>query len=98
MDSSDAELRRQSRSLFAVLRIIVRQGARSELLNAEYVRRLESRVGALARVQEMFLRAPTDGIDLEELIEGEMLAQAVPPSRRTVGGPDIRLGSHAALP
>src|SRR5262249_46113966 len=43
-------------------------------------------------------RAPEDGIDLEEMVHGELLAQAAPASRYRAIGPDTRIGREAAMP
>lgn len=95
---SNAEFRRQLRSLFALLRAIVRRGAEGENSKSEYAAYLEGRIGALARVQDMLIRSPEDGIDLEEMVHGELLAQAVPASRYRALGPDTRIGRDAAMP
>jgi two-component system, chemotaxis family, CheB/CheR fusion protein len=94
MADIDAEFRRQSRRLFAVLRAIVRRDSAGSM----YAPRLEGRIGALARVHDMLLRAPEDGVDLEELVHGELLAQAIPISRCHVAGPDTRIRGEAPLP
>ena len=97
-DNSNAEFRRQLRSLFALLRAIVRRGADGESSKSDYAAYLEGRVGALARVQDMLMRAPEDGIDLEELVHGELLAQATPATRYRAIGPDTRIAREAAMP
>lgn len=94
----NAEFRRQLRSLFAVLRAIVRRSANGEGSKSDYAAYLEGRIGTLARVQDMLMRAPGDGIDLEELVHGELLAQATPASRYRAIGPDTRIGREAAMP
>lgn len=97
-EETNAEFRRQLRSLFALLRAIVRRGAEGEHSKSDFAAQLEGRIGALARVQDMLLRAPEDGIDLEELVHGEMLAHAAPASRYRALGPDTRIGREAATP
>ncbi len=98
MDKSNAEFRRQIRSLFALLRAIVRRSAEGEISKNDYAAQLEGRIGALARAQDMLMRAPDDGVDLEELTHGELLAQAVPERRYKVIGPDTRIGREAVMP
>ncbi|HUQ09926.1 MAG TPA: HWE histidine kinase domain-containing protein [Steroidobacteraceae bacterium] len=95
---SNAEFRRHSRRLFSVLRAIVRRGADSAGDEREFSARLEGRIGALGRVHEMIMRSPREGIDFEELVHGELLAQAVPPARFRVAGPDTRISADAAMP
>src|SRR3954464_13126733 len=93
-----AEFRRQLRSLFAVLRAIVRRSSEGESSKSDYAAHLEGRVGALARVHEMMMRAPEGGIDLEDLVHGELLAQSVPAHRYRAIGPDTCIGREAAMP
>src|SRR5436190_761256 len=96
--SSSAEFRRQLRSLFAVLRALVRRSTDGESSKLEYAAKLEGRIGALARVHEMLMRAPQQGIDLEELVHGELLTQAVPERCYRAIGPETRIGHEAAAP
>jgi two-component sensor histidine kinase len=96
--SANAELRRQIRNLFAMLRSIVRRSAAGRGSKADYAAHLETRIGALARVHEMLMRAPDAGIDLEELLHGELLAQAVRAQQYRISGPDTRIGMEAAMP
>jgi two-component system, chemotaxis family, CheB/CheR fusion protein len=98
MEDMNAEFRRQSRRLFAVLRAIVRSSTDSASSKGDYAARLEGRIGALARVHDMILRAPDDGVDLEEMVQAELLAQAIPAARCRVSGPDTRIRGEAPLP
>jgi two-component system CheB/CheR fusion protein len=98
MENMNAEFRRQSRRLFAVLRAIVRRSTDSAASTVDYAARLEGRIGALARVHDMILRAPQDGVDLEEMVQAELLAQAIPAARCRVSGPDTRIRGEAPLP
>src|SRR4051812_33091421 len=54
----NAEFRRQLRSLFALLRAIVRRSAEGERSKSDYAAHLEGRIGTLARVHDMLMRAP----------------------------------------
>lgn len=98
MQPPSAEFRRQLRSLFAVLRAIVRRSSEGDSNKSDYAAHLEGRIGALARVHDMLMRAPEQGIDLEELIHNELLAQSVPAHRYRAIGPDTRIGREAAMP
>jgi two-component system, chemotaxis family, CheB/CheR fusion protein len=91
------EFQRQSRRLFSVLRAIIRRSADSVTSSSDLAARLESRIGALGRVHEMIMRSPREGIDLEELVHGELLAQAIAPAKCRVTGPDTRIGKEAAM-
>jgi two-component sensor histidine kinase len=97
MDATHAEFQRQLRSVFTVLRAVVRRTSEGRDDLEEYAAHLESRIGALARVNEMLLRGPI-GVDLHELVCGELLAQAVPAAQYSVDGPEIRLAREAAAP
>ena len=77
MENSNAEFRRQVRGLFAILRAIVRRSADADISKTDYVAHLEGRIAALARANDMLMRAPHEGVDLEEIVHAELLAQAV---------------------
>jgi two-component system, chemotaxis family, CheB/CheR fusion protein len=96
MQTSAAEFHRQLRSLFAVLRILVRQSSQRRDSVEDYSAHLEGRVGALARVHEMLMRAPHEGVDLQEIVCGELLAQTVPDEKYSIGGPEIRIAREPA--
>jgi two-component system CheB/CheR fusion protein len=98
MQTSAAEFHRQLRSLFAVLRTLVRQSSQGRDSVEDYSAHLEGRVGALARVHEIIMRAPEEGVDLEEIVCGEILAQAVPQEKYSVRGPEIRIARESAAP
>jgi len=98
LESPNAEFRRRLRSLFAVLRAIVRHSSAGENSKDDYAALLEGRIGALARVHDMLMRAPEVGVDLEELVHGEMLAQAVTSQRYDASGRDTRIAQEAAMP
>src|SRR6185437_265028 len=59
METTPAEFQRQLRGLFAVLRTLVRQTTQGRETVEDYAARLEGRIGALARVHEMLMRAPS---------------------------------------
>ena len=97
MDNTNAEFRRHSRRLFSVLRAIVRRSSDSASNKRDLAARIESRIGALGRVHEMIMRSPREGIDFEELVHEELLAQAVSASQYRATGLDTRIGSEAAI-
>lgn len=90
------EQRRQVRELLARIRAIVRHMAAAEQPTERFVALLEGRLGALARVQEILLRAPDVLPDLMELVDAELLAQSIPHDRITVGGPPVLLSARVA--
>ena len=97
MQISQPEFHRQLRTLFATLRILVRATeGRSSV--EDYAAHLEGRVGTLARVHEMMMRAPVEGVSLEELVCSEFLSQSADERRYFIGGPGVRIGRDAAVP
>ena len=98
METTPAEFQRQLRGLFAVLRILVRDTTQGRESVEDYAARLESRIGALARVHDMLLRAPAEGVDLQEIVCAELLAQTVAESRYRIEGPEIRIAPESAIP
>jgi two-component system, chemotaxis family, CheB/CheR fusion protein len=96
METTPAEFQRQLRGLFAVLRTLVRQTTQGRESVEDYAARLEGRIGALARVHEMLMRAPAEGVDLQEIVCAELLAQAVADARYRIEGPEIRIVRESA--
>ena len=90
------EFQRQLRGVFTVLRTLVRQTKEGRHTVEDYAAHLESRIGALARVQEIVMRAPAEGVDLYELVCGELLAQVIPEDRFELNGPEVRVAPEAA--
>jgi two-component system, chemotaxis family, CheB/CheR fusion protein len=97
--SQQLEFHRQLRSLFAMLRTLVRQSSEGRTSVEDYAAHLEGRIGCLSRVHEMLMRPPLEGADLQELVCGEILSQAILEEQYRVNGPEIRIGreSTAAL-
>jgi two-component sensor histidine kinase len=90
------DFQRQVRSLLAVVRSIVRRTVESNRSVEDYAAHLEGRLGALARVQGLLLRAPDARVDLEELVRMELLAQSIVDERTRVDGPRILLAGKTA--
>jgi two-component sensor histidine kinase len=95
MQTPPAEFHRQLRSVFAILRTLVRQSSEGRVDVEDYVAHLEGRIGALARAHEMLMRAPPEGVDLQEMVCGEFLSQAIPDEQFKVDGPAIRVSREA---
>ena len=96
MQTTPAEFERQLRSLFSVLRTLVRRTVEGRDSVQDFAAHLEGRIGCLARIHAMLLRAPEEGVDLHELVCGELLAQAVQEEQSTIRGPDIRIARESA--
>jgi two-component sensor histidine kinase len=90
------EFQRQVHGLFATIRSIVRRTARTAVSLDDYVSHHEDRLTTLARIHDYVLRVPGSGVDLEELVWGELLAQALDPDHATVQGLPVRLCAKAA--
>jgi two-component sensor histidine kinase len=97
MQSSQTEFHRQLRSLFAILRTLVRDSSEGRSSVEDYAAHLEGRIGALARVHEMLMRAPAEGVDLQEVVCGELLSQAVPDERYRIDGAEIRVARESTV-
>jgi len=92
------EYQRQLRGVFATLRTLVRQTKEGRHTVEDYADHLEGRIGALARVHEILMRAPPEGVDLYELVCEELMAQVLPADQIHVDGPEIRIAPGAATP
>ncbi|MBV9911955.1 MAG: sensor histidine kinase [Sinobacteraceae bacterium] len=90
------EHRRQTRSLLAMIRAIIRHMVQSYPAAEEYAAVLEDRVAALARVQEMLMRGPQATAELTEVVVAELMAQAIPERQVTVTGPETQLANRVA--
>jgi two-component sensor histidine kinase len=90
------DFQRQVRSLLAMVRSIVRRMVHTSVSIEDYAAHLEGRLGALARVHGFLLRAPKAGVDLEELVRSELLAQSVRDDHLQVDGPRVVLGAKEA--
>jgi len=93
---STNEFHLQLRGLFALLRTLVRQTTAGRHCVEDYAQRLEGRIGSLARVHDMLMRAPVEGLDLQELVSSELIAHAIAHARYQVDGPEIRMSRAAA--
>jgi PAS domain S-box-containing protein len=91
-----AELQHRVRNILAVTRSIVRRSDDGERPTQDYVAHLEGRISALARTQVMLTRAAGIGVDLEEMILDELLAQAAPETQFELVGHPVQLSPKAA--
>jgi two-component system, chemotaxis family, CheB/CheR fusion protein len=94
--NNSGEHQRQLRSLFATLRTLVRYSREADDSMGDFAARLEGRIGALARVHEIMMRTSSDGVDLYELIWGELVSQVIPEHSFTVSGPEVRIARESA--
>jgi two-component system CheB/CheR fusion protein len=96
VQTNTAEFHRQLRSLFAVLRILVRQTTQGPQSVQDYAAHLEGRIGALAGAHEMLMRAPEEGVDFQEIVLAALLAQSVAEHQYQVAGPEVRIARDSA--
>ncbi len=90
------ELQHRVRNTLAVVRSITsRTEANSETVE-DFASHLQGRISALARTQAVLTSAVNDGVDLENLIREELLAQAAPDDQVVVEGLDVLLSAKAA--
>lgn len=92
-----AELQRQIRNAFAVMRSMIRRTAESAHSVDDYVLHLDGRFGSFARVQAKLMRMPDMTLDLEELVLDELASYAaLATDRCRVAGPPVRLRAKLA--
>jgi two-component sensor histidine kinase len=84
------------RNVLAVVRSIVRRTVESGTSIEEVGEHLEGRISALARTQALLTRAFGTGVDLENLVREELMAQSAQEEHVTVAGPSIQLAPKAA--
>jgi PAS domain S-box-containing protein len=90
------ELQHRVRNTLAVVRSIASSTGESSDTVQDFAAHLEGRLSALARTQMVLTRAPGAGVDLEEMVRQELLAQAAADVRIDVSGSDVRLSPKAA--
>lgn len=91
-----AELQHRVRNILAMVRSVVRRTVRSGDSAEDIADHLDGRLSSLARTQVMLTRAAAAGVDLEDLIREELLAQQADESAISVSGPAIELAPKAA--
>jgi len=91
-----AELQHRVRNVLAMIRSIIRRTSGTKSDVTDFVRHLEGRIEAMARTQALLTRSPGKGVDLEDLVRDEMLAQAAEPTKFTLSGPSVSLPPKAA--
>jgi len=90
------ELQHRLRNNLALMRSIVRRSSETAASAEQFALHLEGRIGALGRTQAGVTAAGSTGLDLEDLIRTELIANAVPEQRCVVRGPVVRLHAKGA--
>lgn len=91
-----AELQHRVRNILAVIRSIVRRSQDSADTVEDYVQHLDGRISALARVQVSLTRQAGAGVELEDVLREELLAQVAQESQFELDGPPVLLSAKAA--
>lgn len=86
----------QIRNLMSKVRSVARLSAASHVKVDDYVDHLSGRLQAMGRTQSMLARLPNTRLDLAELVDEELLANAVNREQCLVAGPHVALAAHAA--
>lgn len=92
-----AELQHRVRNILAVVRSIFMRTADTSRNADDLKAHFEGRLDALARTQSTLVRTPVSGVDLEEVVSGELMSHGGPDGQRIrIKGPRIRLRAVAA--
>lgn len=91
-----AELQHRVRNILAVIRSIVSRTAETSETVEDLSAHLDGRLAALARTQVLLTRSPGVGVDLEDLVRDELLAQVADEERIRIQGREILLPPRAA--
>lgn len=91
-----AELQHRVRNILSLIRSLIRRSYVPDQSSEDYIQHLEGRLAALARTQVLLTRRTGAGVDLEELIRDELLAQVADEARIAIGGPDVMLAPKSA--
>lgn len=90
------DLKHRLRNILAFIRSIVRRTMQSSQTSEEFALHLESRIGAVSRIQATLHSVGGTGVELQDLIRGELVANAIDESRVSIAGPAVRLRARAA--
>lgn len=91
-----AELRHRVRNILAMIRSLVTRTASEEMSAFDYAQHLAGRLDAVARTQAILTSRPGEGIEIEDLVREELLAQAPAEDRFHLEGPAVLLSPKAA--
>jgi two-component sensor histidine kinase len=90
-----ADLQYRLRNVLGLVRSLVRHTAETSFSTGELAANLEARIGALARIHGLVMRQLDAGVDLQELIDSEIVANDVR-QKAKASGPAVRLRAKAA--
>jgi PAS domain S-box-containing protein len=90
-----AELQHRVRNVLAMVNAVVSRGDLS-VSTKEFRDQLNGRIAAMARTQALLTRGAGSGVELEDIIREELLAQGAGDRQVTLSGPGITLPPKAA--
>ena len=91
-----AELQHRVRNILAMIRSVLTRNASEEMSAYDYAQHLAGRLDSMARTQAILTRRPGEGIEIEDLIREELLAQVPAEDRFQLEGPAVMLSPKAA--
>lgn len=91
-----AELQHRVRNILTMVRSVARRTADNCEDVDDYVRHLDGRLAALARVQAILTRDPGQGVNLHDMVLDEIKSQAALPANYQIEGPEVELSPKAA--
>jgi two-component sensor histidine kinase len=91
-----AELQHRVRNILTMVRSIVRRSGDGVTSTGDYIRHLDGRLSALARTQVLLTRGTAAGIELEDILRDELIAQAASEAQFLLSGPPVRLAPKTA--
>ena len=91
-----AELQHRVRNILTMVRSVARRTADNCEDVDDYVRHLDGRLAALARVQTILTRDPGQGVDLYDMVRDELESQAASRDHYQIKGPRVELLAKAA--
>lgn len=90
------DLQHRLRNVLAFVRSIVRRTLQSADSSEEFALHLEGRIGALSRTHSSLNAAGAVGVEIQDLVRTELIANAVRESQFQILGPSVRLRARAA--
>ena len=91
-----AELQHRVRNVLAMIRSVVLRTSTSKSDIEDFVEHFQGRIDAMARTQSLLTRTPGRGVDLEDIIRDEMVAQAAQEPKFKLCGRRVSLAPQSA--
>ena len=91
-----AELQHRVRNVLAMVTSLIRRTVKGDETALQIAGELEGRIQAMARTQTLLTRAVGQGVDFENMVREELIAQAADVARVSISGPPVQLSPKAA--